>query len=135
MLLFLVIGIIFSGAGLAIPDFIFKVVFVFVGIVLAMLGIYGFSNSLQVRIGAEGITSKRSLFAYDFKPQFVPSYSFKSFKKKVTSTSTVGNKTTTYYKITAHGTDGEKAIVAEGLAGHKEADAALTRLQSLVDES
>ena len=134
MLLFFVIGLIFSGVGLAIPDFMFKVVFVFVGIVFALVGIYGFSNSLQVRIGAEGITSKRSLFGYGFKPQFVPSYSFKSFKKKVTSTSTVGNKTTTYYKITAHGTDGEKAIVAEGLAGHKEADAALTKLQSLYDE-
>lgn len=132
MLVLIVIGLFFFAIGLAIPDIIFNIVFPLIGGILAMVGIYAFANALKIRIGAEGISAQRSLLGYKFKPQFVPSYSFKSFEKKVTSSSTTGNKTITYYKIVAHGNEGEKAIAAEGLAGLQQADAAIEKLKSLL---
>ena len=132
MLLLLLVGLIFFGVGLAIPQLIFNIIFSLIGALLVMIGVYAFANSLEVRIGAEGISAQRSLFGYDFKPQFVPSYSFKAFEKEVSSTSTSGKKTTTYYKIVAYGNEGEKAIVAERLAGLEQADAAIERLSALL---
>jgi len=132
MMGFIVAGLFTAGIGFAIPDLIFNIIFPLVGGILFLVGIYAFANSLKIRIGAEGISAQRSLFGYQFKPQFVPSYSFKEFKKKVTSSSQVGNKTTIYYKIVAHGNQGEKAIVAEGLAGMQQADAAIEKLKSLI---
>jgi hypothetical protein len=132
MLAFIIAGIFTCVIGFAIPDLIFNIVFPLIGAILALVGVYAFANSLSIRIGAEGISAQRSLFGYRFKPQFVPSYSFKNFKKEVTSSSTTGNKTTTYYKIVALGNEGEKAIAAEGLAGLQQADAAIEKLKSLI---
>ena len=132
MLFLVAIGLVFLGIGLAIPSLIFNIVFPLIGGILTLGGIYSFANSLEVRVGAEGITSKRRLFGYNFQPQFVPSYSFKHFKKKESSSSSSGKKTTTYYKIIAHGNEGEKAVVAEGLVGLQEAEAAIEKLNSLV---
>jgi hypothetical protein len=132
MLAFIVAGIFTIATGLAIPDIIFNIAFPVIGAVLLLVGTYAFANSLKIRIGAEGISAQRSLFGYKFKPQFVPSYSFKNFKKEVTSSATSGRKTTTYYKIVAHGNEGEKAIAAEGLAGLQQADAAIEKLKSLL---
>jgi hypothetical protein len=111
---------------------IFNIFFTLIGAICSLAGVYAFANSLKIRIGAEGISAQRSLLGFQFKPQFVPSYSFKNFEKIVTSSSTTGNKTTTYYKIVAHGNEGEKAIAAEGLAGSQLADAAIDKLRSLL---
>ncbi len=131
MLLFAAVGLVFVAIGLAIPDVVFNIVFPLLGGPLAIAGVYTFARSLDVRIGAEGITSTRSVFGYAFKPKFLPSYAFEKFEKKKSSSSTTGNKTTDYYQIFAHSTDGSKVLVAEALEGLEQADAAVEKLSSL----
>jgi len=135
MLIFAAMGLIFVVIGLAIPSLVFNIVFPLLGGPLALAGVYTFARSLDVRVGAEGITSTRSLFGYAFKPKFLPSYSFKHFEKKKSSSSTSGNKTTDYYQVFAHGDDGTKILVAEALEGRAQADAAIEKLSSLQDYS
>ena len=135
MLVFVVAGLIFFGVGIAVPHIVFNIAFPFIGGLFTLVGVYAFANSLEVRIGAEGITSKRSLFGYQFKPKFVPSYSLKSFEKKVSSSSTSDKKTVTYYRIIAKGSEGEKAVVAKDLVGIQEADAAIEKLRSLFTQT
>jgi len=122
---------IFVVIGLAIPSLVFNIVFPLLGGPLALAGVYTFARSLDVRVGAEGITSTRSVFGYAFKPKFLPSYSFKKFEKEKSSSSTSGNKTTDYYQVFAHSDDGTKVLVAEALEGAEQADAAIKKLRSL----
>lgn len=131
MLLFAAVGLIFVVIGLAVPSLIFNIIFPLIGGPLALAGVHTFARSLDVRVGAEGITSIRSVFGYAFKPKFLPSYSFEKFKKKKSSSSTSGNKTTDYYQVFAHSNDGVKVLVAEALEGLEQADAAIKKLSSL----
>ena len=131
MLMFAAVGLIFVVVGLAIPDIVFKIVFPLIGGPIAFAGVYTFARSLDVRVGAEGITSTRSVFGYAFKPKFLPSYAFDRFEKKKSSSSTTGNKTTDYYQIFAHSNDGSKVLVAEALEGIEQVDAAIEKLSSL----
>ena len=132
-LIFSVIGLVFFVSGLAIPSLVFNILFPLLGGLVFLGGVYAFANSLEVRVGAEGITSKRSLFFYSFTPEFVPSYSFDRFEKKQTSSSNSGTKTTRVFQIIAHGKEGEKAVVADRLEGVEEADAAIMKLESILN--
>jgi len=131
MLMLTAIGLIFVVVGLAIPDIIFKIVFPLIGGSIAFAGVYTFARSLDVRVGAEGITSTRSVFGYAFKPKFLPSYAFDRFEKRQSSSSSTGSKTTVYYQVFAHGNDGSKVLVAEALEGIEQVDAAIEKLSSL----
>lgn len=131
VLLFAAVGLVFVVIGLAIPDIVFNIIFPLLGGPLVIAGVYTFARSLDVRVGAEGITSTRSVFGYAFKPKFLPSYAFDRFEKKKSSSSTTGNKTTDYYQIFAHSNDGSKVLVAEALEGLEQVDAAFEKLSSL----
>lgn len=124
-------GLMFVGIGLAIPDLIFNIIFPAVGGLCAVLGFYFFANALDVRIGAEGITSTRTLLGITIRTRFIPSFSFKEFREKKTHSTSSGRKHTQYYSIIAHGQGGEKAVVAEGLKSNGEAQAAIEKLNQL----
>ena len=97
-----------------------------------LAGLSWFGGSLSVRLGPEGITANRAVFGVPLQPQFVPSYSFKEFKPRESHSTSSGNRTTQYYSLIAHGRQGEKAIVAKNLNGLEEVDAAIDRLQQII---
>lgn len=126
-----VFGLMFVGIGLAIPDLIFNIVFPAIGGVVALSGFYFFANSLDVRIGAEGITSHRNILGITIRKRFIPSFSFKEFREKETHSASSGSKHTQYYAIIAHGQEGEQAVVAEGFKSSAQAQAAIEKLNQL----
>jgi hypothetical protein len=128
-----VFGSIFVAIGLAIPDWIFKIVFPGIGGLIAILGFYFFSNSLNIRIGSEGITSVRRILGITVRTRFLPSFSFKEFKESRSHSASSGNKHSQYYSIIAHGHEGQKLVVAENLKGLGEAEAAIEKLNRLQD--
>jgi len=125
-------GLIFIGIGLAIPQLIFNIVFPGLGGICALIGFYMATNSLDVRIGPEGISSTRRILGIKIRHGFVPSYGFREFKGKASYSSTSGGKQTQYFNLIAHGTAGEKAVVVEGLKGNAELDVAIEKLNELV---
>lgn len=125
-------GLAFVAIGLAIPDLIFKIVFPIVGGLVAIAGLAWFGSGLKVRIGAEGITSKRTLFGIALKPKFVPSYSFEKLTEKASHSTSTGNKTVQYYTLVAHGRQGEQATVAQDLKSMGEVEAAKRRLLEFI---
>lgn len=127
-----VIGLVFVVVGLAIPQLIFNILFPLLGGIAMLAGLSWFGGSLSVRLGPEGITANRAVFGVPLQPQFVPSYSFKEFKPRESHSTSSGNRTTQYYSLIAHGRQGEKAIVAKNLNGLEEVDAAIDRLQQII---
>ncbi|MFT4628928.1 MAG: hypothetical protein ACI8PV_000034 [Dinoroseobacter sp.] len=124
-------GLIFVQIGLTIPDLTFNVIFPAIGSFFAVLGFYLFAKALDVRIGAEGITSTRTLLGITIRTRFIPSFSFTEFREKKTHSSSSGRKHTQYYSIIAHGQDKQQLVVAEGLKSKGEAQAAIEKLNQL----
>jgi hypothetical protein len=132
--IFASIGLGFTIAGYYIPDIIFNIVFPLLGIPCFLAGVYSLGNSLDVRIGAEGISSQRKLYGISFKPKFLASYEYEKFKKKQSHSSSQGNETTEYFSIVAIGKNRQKVTVAVDIEGRKGALAAIEKLQHVVKE-
>ena len=128
------LGLGFVIAGVYIPDIIFNIVFPLLGAPCFLIGVYALGNSLDVRIGAEGISSQRKLFGIPFKPKFLASYEYDKFKKKQSHSTSQGNETTEYFSILAIGKNKKKVTVAVDVEGRKGAMAAIEKLQHVVKE-
>ena len=110
---------------------IFNIVFPLIGGLAFIGGVDAFFSALDIQVGAHGITSQKSLFGFNFKEKFIPSYGLKGFVAKESYSSSSGSKTTRYYNIEAHGTEGEKIVVAKKLKERAEADAAIKKFELL----
>lgn len=127
----LMFGLVFIGSGVLIPSLIFNIIFPLIGAIVFLCGANMFLSALDVRIGVHGITSQKSLLGFKLKEKFIPSYGLKGFVAKESYSVGSGTKMIHYFKLEAHGSEGEKIVVAKKLKWQDEVEAAIAKFEAL----
>jgi hypothetical protein len=130
----IVIGALFVGIGVSIPDLIFNILFPLLGGLAFLGGVYQVANSLDVSISKNGIYTDRFIFGFRSKRHVLPLTDFKCFEQKKSHSTSTGSSTTQYYNIVATGLHVKDFVVAENLHGRGQIKAAIERLQQLINE-
>jgi len=127
------IGIVFIVAGIAISDLMFNILFPLIGGLAFFAGVYQVANSLRVNISANGIYTDRFIFGIKAKRQVLALGDLIEFKPKRTHSTQSTSSTTEYFNVLAIGSKGESFVVVDNLSGRGQANAAIARLNSLVN--
>lgn len=120
----LLFGVIFAGAGIGAgyggAPVIFPVLFVFVGTMIGLFGIYYLAKSLHVQVTHEGVKSRRFLFGYPMTSKAIAASDVIRLSIKDGATMNSGNKSTVFYQLIAESREGLKVTLAERLTSRAE---------------
>ena len=125
----LIVGAIFAALGwymvVAEGHSIFGSVFVAVGALIGMFGLYLALNSLEVSKEAGNIKVVRRLLGIPVSRKQMHQNNFERFEKNSTLKTQSGGKHTIHYSISAIDRQGNEVVVGEGFKGENEAKAAI----------
>jgi hypothetical protein len=124
----LVFGIVFFGAGMgasvAGAPLMFPVVFGLFGGGMAVAALYGLLNSLSVRIGRDGVHSRRKLIGLTIRQRSANADDVLQLRIHQGGSATSGTEHSIFYSVKAHLKSGKKITVAESLIGEQAAQQA-----------
>ena len=119
-------GLLFFGAGMVagylggpLP---LQIIFGLVGGGIALGGLYSLLNSLQVRIGEDGVQTRRSLLGVIIRKATARASEVRTLRIHKTGSMTSGSSHKVFFAIRAHLNNGKKITVAESLIGQSAAE-------------
>lgn len=123
---FATLGLLFFGSGLIANylggPLVLTIIFSVVGGGIALGGLYGLLNSLQVRIGKQGVQTRRSLLGVIIRKASAPASEVQKLRIHKTGSVTSGSSHKVFFAIRAHLRNGKKITVAESLIGQGAAE-------------
>lgn len=125
----LVFGAVFAGIGWFLikheGHVIMGSVFGVVGVVILTSALYYALNSLEVTQVGDELRTLRRVLGVPVKRRYISRSNFVRFNKKSSMQSQSGTKHVMYYSVRALDRAGHEIVVAEGLKGDNQADAAI----------
>jgi hypothetical protein len=122
----LVFGLIFFSSGLGAgymgAPLVFPIVFGLVGGGITLGGIYSLLNSLHVRIGKQGVHTRRAVLGVIVSKASATASEIRKIRIHKTGSMTAGTEHKVFYAIKAHLNNGKKITLAESLIGQSAAD-------------
>ena len=119
-------------AGKAGPPAFFLGLFVVIGALVFVGGLYMLGNSLRVTAGTQGLSTVREIFGLRFA-RHVAIDEITSIEKSIGMQSRQGTRTTAYYRIRLHTRDGRKITVGSGIPGASRVDVIIEKIQKALD--
>jgi hypothetical protein len=120
-----VFGLIFFAAGLGAgymgAPLVFPIVFGLVGGGITLGGIYSLLNSLRVRIGKQGVHTRRTLLGVIISNASATASEVQKLRIHKTGSMTAGKEHKVFYAVKAHLKNGKKITLAESLVGQSAA--------------
>ena len=120
------LGLLFFASGLIASylggPLVLTVIFSVVGGAIALGGLYSLLNSLQVRIGKQGVQTRRSLLGVIIRKASAPVSEVQKLRIHKTGSVTSGSSHKVFFAIRAHLRNGKKITVAESLIGQGAAE-------------
>jgi hypothetical protein len=121
----LVFGLIFFSSGLGAgymgAPLVFPIVFGLVGGGITLGGIYSLLNSLHVRIGKQGVHTRRTVLGVIIGKASATASEIRKIRIHKTGSMTAGTEHKVFYAIKAHLNNGKKITLAESLVGQSAA--------------
>jgi hypothetical protein len=123
-----VFGLLFFGAGMMADAFgaplLFPIIFGLIGGGMALGGLYSLLNSLSVRIGRDGVLSRRKLLGLTIGRRHAEATAIRELRIHKGGSMTSGSEHKIFYSVKAHLDNGNKITVAESLIGQQAAEQA-----------
>jgi len=110
------------GAGYLDAPLLFPIVFGLVGGGITLGGLYSLLNSLRVRIGKQGVQTRRTLLGVIISKASATASDVQKLRIHKTGSMTSGADHKVFYAIRAHLSNGKKMTLAESLIGQSAAE-------------
>lgn len=123
---FAALGLLFFASGMLVSylggPLVLTIIFSLVGGSIALGGLYSLLNRLQVRIGQQGVQTRRSLLGVIIRKASAPASEVQKLRIHKTGSVTSGSSHKVFFAIRAHLGNGKKITVAESLIGQGAAE-------------
>ena len=120
------VGLLFFGGGMTAgylgAPLPLTVIFGLIGGVIALGGLYSLANSLHVRVGKQGVETRRTLLGIIIGKAAASASEVRKLRIHRTGSITSGSNHKVFFAIRAHLRNGKKITLAESLIGQAAAD-------------
>lgn len=106
--------------------------FIVVGVLIGILGLYMAGNSLRVTVGTNRLRVERRVFGLGYVRE-VDANAISAIEKSIGMQSTQGNQSRAFYRIQVRTRDGNHITAGSGLTGASHVDAIIERMRNALD--
>ena len=120
------VGLLFFGGGMTAgylgAPLVLPIIFGLIGGGIALGGLYSLANSLHVRVGKQGVETRRTLLGIIISKAAAPASEVQKLRIHRTGSMTSGSNHKVFFAIRAHLRNGKKITLAESLIGQAAAE-------------
>ena len=120
------VGLLFFGGGMTAgylgAPLVMPIIFGLIGGGITLGGLYSLANSLHVRVGKQGVETRRTLLGIIISKATAPASEVRKLRIHRTGSMTSGSNHKVFFAIRAHLRNGKKITLAESLIGQAAAE-------------